>query len=80
MILNMAMVHIQESNHVSTHFLLRNYCNGNAFKDAIKKVSRKLVTGGKRSLRKKLEKMDKKEEEERSPLILVLPKLAGKKS
>ena len=31
-------------------------------------------------LRKKLEKMDEKEEEEHSPLILVLPKLAGEKS
>ena len=45
---NMAMVHIQESNNVSTHFLLRNGYNGNAFKDTIKKVSRKSVTGGKR--------------------------------
>ena len=41
---NMAMVHIQESNNVSTHFLLRNGYNGNAFKDTIKKVSRKSVT------------------------------------
>jgi hypothetical protein len=41
---NMAMVHIQESNNVSTHFLLCNGYNGNAFKDTIKKVSRKSVT------------------------------------
>ena len=40
---NMAMVHIQESNNVTTHFLLRNEYNGNAFKDTIKKVSRKSV-------------------------------------
>ena len=40
---NMAMVHIQESNNVTTHFLLCNDCNGNAFKDTIKKVSRKSV-------------------------------------
>ena len=31
-------------------------------------------------LRKKLEKMDEKEKEEHSPLILVLPKLAGNNS
>ncbi len=41
---NMAMVHIQESNNVSTHFLSCNGYNGNAFKDTIKKVSRKFVT------------------------------------
>ena len=41
---NMAMVHIQESNNVSTHFLLCNGYNGNTFKDTIKKVSRKSVT------------------------------------
>ena len=40
---NMAMVHIQESNNVSTHFLLRNGYNGNAFKDTVKKVNRRLV-------------------------------------
>ena len=38
---NMAMVHIHESNNVSTHFLLCNGYNDNAFKDTIKKVSRK---------------------------------------
>ena len=38
------MIHIQESNNVSTHFLLRNGYDGNAFKDTIKKVSRKSVT------------------------------------
>ncbi len=32
---NMAMVHIQESNNVSTHFLSCNGYNGNAFKDTI---------------------------------------------
>jgi hypothetical protein len=31
-------------------------------------------------LKKKLEKMDEKEEEDHSPLILVLPELDGKKS
>ena len=31
-------------------------------------------------LRKSMEKMDEKEEEEHSPLISVLPKLAGEKS
>ena len=31
-------------------------------------------------LRKSMEKMDEKEEEEHSPLILVMPKLAGEKS
>ena len=36
---NMAMVHIQESNNVSTHFLLCNGYNGNALKDTIKKVA-----------------------------------------
>jgi hypothetical protein len=41
---NTAMVHIQESNNVSTHFLLCNGYNGNAFKETIKKVSRKSVT------------------------------------
>ena len=41
---NMAMVHIQESNNVSNHFLLCNGYDGNAFKDTIKKVSRKSVT------------------------------------
>ena len=41
---NMAMVHIQESNNVSTHFLLRNEYNGIVFKNNIKKVSRKSVT------------------------------------
>jgi hypothetical protein len=41
---NMAMVHIQESNNVSTHFSLCNGCDDNAFKDTIKKVSRKSVT------------------------------------
>ena len=41
---NMVMVHIQESNNVSTHFLLCNRYNGNTFKDTIKKVSRKSVT------------------------------------
>ena len=57
---NMAMVHIQESNHVSTHILLHNYCNGNTFKDAIKKVSRKSVTGGKKRFEEEPGKMDKK--------------------
>ena len=33
-----------ESNNVSTHFLLHNGYVGNAFKDTIKKVSRKSVT------------------------------------
>ena len=41
---NMAMVHIQESNDVSTHFLLHHGYDGNAFKDRIKKVSKKSVT------------------------------------
>jgi len=41
---SMAMVHIQESNNVSTHFLLRNGYNDNAFKDTTKNVSRKSVT------------------------------------
>ena len=41
---NIAMVHIQESNNVSTHFLLCNGYNGNAFKDIVKKVNRKSVT------------------------------------
>ena len=31
-------------------------------------------------LRKSMEKMDEKEEEEHSPLISVMPKLAGEKS
>ena len=31
-------------------------------------------------LRKSMEKMDEKEEEEHSPLILVMPKVAGEKS
>ena len=33
-----------------------------------------------KDLRKNLEKMDEKEEEEHSPLISVMPKLAGEKS
>ena len=40
---NMAMVHIQESNNVSTYFLLHNRYDGNSFKNTIKKVSRKSV-------------------------------------
>ena len=31
-------------------------------------------------MRKSMEEMDEKEEEEHSPLILVMPKLAGEKS
>ena len=41
---NMAMVHIQESNNVSTHFLSCNGFDGNVYKDNAKKVSRKSVT------------------------------------
>ena len=54
---NMAMVHIQESNNVSTHFLLCNGYNGNAFKDTIKKVSRKSVTV--RHLSERIEKVQR---------------------
>jgi hypothetical protein len=49
---NMTMVHIQESNNFSTKFLLCNDCDGNAFKDTTKKVSRKSVMGGKRRFEK----------------------------
>jgi selenophosphate synthase len=41
---NMAMVHIQESNDVSTHFLLHHGYDGNAFNDRIKKISKTSVT------------------------------------
>ncbi len=41
---NIAMVHIKESNNVSTHFLSCNGYNGNVFKDTIKKVTIKSVT------------------------------------
>ncbi len=40
---NVAMVHIQESNNVSTHFFLSWY-NANVFNDTIEKVPRKSVT------------------------------------
>ena len=42
---NMIKVDIQESNYGSTHFLLHNGYDSNAFKDTIKKVSRNSVTG-----------------------------------
>ncbi len=41
---NTAMLHIQESNNVSTHFLSRIGYNGKVFKNTIKKVNRKSVT------------------------------------
>ena len=41
---NSAMVCIQESNNVSTHFLSRNGFDGNFYKANVKKVSRKSVT------------------------------------
>ncbi|KAL7474304.1 hypothetical protein ACHAW6_000283, partial [Cyclotella cf. meneghiniana] len=41
---NTAMVHVQEPNNVSTHFLSRNGYNCLVFKNNIKKVSRKSVT------------------------------------
>ena len=41
---NTAMLHIQESNNVSTHFLSRIGYNGEVFKNTIKKVNRKSVT------------------------------------
>ncbi len=42
--INTAMLHIQESNNVSTHFLSRIGYNGEVFKNTIKKVNRKSVT------------------------------------
>jgi len=42
---NIVMLHIQESNNVSTHFLLRIGYNGKVFKNTIKKVNRKVSDG-----------------------------------
>ncbi len=41
---NIAIVHIQESNHFFTHFLSPNGYNALALKNKIKKVSGKSVT------------------------------------
>jgi Zn-dependent M16 (insulinase) family peptidase len=49
-------------------------------KRQVNNVFTKMSQEERKDLRKKLEKMDEKNEEEHSPLISVLPKLAGEKS